>query len=190
MSTRPSWPWSTTVLVAASIVVYVATGATPDYQLDDSGAGMNRPSITDLTFDVFRHPSTAAMVITLVFLVPVGFAAERALHAVAVGATYIVAGFAAGLVEVLVVQGTAAVVGGYGATTGVIALWCVTRWRQHHDAVMPVAVTAAWVLLGSHLYAGMPWFGVAAAAFVGLYALDAVPFRGSARHPGTGADPP
>lgn len=190
MSTGARWPWSTTVLAVASIAVYLATGPAPDHLVDDAGPRSSRSMIADLTFDVFRHPSSATMVAAVVFLVPVGVAAERALNAVAVGATYVVAGFAAGFVEVLVVRDTSPVVGGWGATTGVIAMWCVTRWRERHDAVTPAAIALAWILTGSHLYSSMPWFGVAAAAFVGLYAMDAVPQRSSARHRDAGTDRP
>lgn len=193
MSDGSNWPWATTVLATASVAMYVVTGVAAEYSVDAATDRGQRPTIEDLTLDVFRHPSNPAMVASLAFFVPVAWTTERILGGLgtaAVAATYIVSGFAAGFVEVLLVQDTVMVVGGYGATTGVIATWCITRWRHQHDALLPAAVALAWMLVGGHLYAGVPWLGTCAAALVGLYAIDGLPQRGSALHPSSQADRP
>jgi len=178
VTARAPWPWATTVLVVAHVAVYFATGTTADYSQSGIADGEDPPlpSIGQLTFDVFRHPSTAAMIVTLAFLVPVAIALERALNAVAAGATYVVSGFSAGLVELIAPVEPLVVVGAFGATTGLLAMWLVTHWRLHRDAALPAAIVLGWFLLNEHARtAGIPWPGTVAATVVGLYAVGVLP---------------
>ncbi len=185
MTSRASWPWATTVLVVAHVAIYVLAGTMADYGTPGSADGddLRLPSIGQLTFDAFRHPSTTAMAVTLVFLVPVAIAVERAVNAVAAGATYVVSGFGAGMAELLSATDPLAVVGAFGATTGLLAMWLVARWRLTGDVVLPAAIVLGWFLLNWHARtAGIPWLGAVAAAAIGLYAVGALPPRRAAAH--------
>ncbi len=176
--TARSWPWVTTVLVAVQLAAYAVAGTAPDHVVGvgtDGTADRDLPSIGQLTFDVFRHPTTSAMAVTVAFLVPVVIAAERTLDAVAVAATYLVAGFASGMVGLIAADEALPVLGAYGATTGVVAAWAVTRWRLSRDAVLPAAVAVAWVVTNQMVRStGTPWLPTAVAACVGFYAVGSL----------------
>lgn len=191
MTARAAWPWTTTALVTANVAMYVLAGSATDYTTSSAGNGEDAhlPSVEQLTFDVFRNPSTAAMTATVAFLLPIGAALERSLNGVAVGSTYLVSGFAAGFVGMFAIDESLPVVGAYGAITGLLAMWVVTRWREHRDAVLPVAVVVAWLLINAQVRGpGSPALASAAAAGVGLYGIGALSAlrRGALQTPPTG----
>ena len=168
-------PWGAVTLAAANVVVFAFAGDAPGYTGEGSAGQREMPSIGRLLLDVVRHGDLPLLAATLAVVVPVAASVERATGAIGVVAVYLVGGFLAGFVEVIRHPDGISVIGAFGGTTAVLAMWVVDRWRRHHDSVRPAVIVAGWLMSMAVLRAeGLPIAGAAVAAWLGLYGIGAV----------------